>query len=477
MRVNKLFTAASALGLALATSACDDGLSDINRNPNNPEDVPVAAILASGMWDVVSNAGGRGTHGEWVTLYHTELWAQHVAQSSYNDEDRYTPREGINEAVWEEMYAGALLDLQRVKSIATEEGNQNLFAVADVMSVYGFLFLTDMFGDIPYAQALNLEEFPNPEFTAQEQIYPDLLTRLEAAVGMMDAGATTAFDEGDLIYGGDIGSWIEFANALRMRIAMRLAGTSLDAQGQAAFQAAWSGEKFDDVEDTADLDWSGTLPAQNPIYEQIVLGGRTADFRASATLVDMLKAFDDPRLEIYVDPAISDGEFRGLPNGKLPSQAGGTLDDFSWIGAAFIEADAPAVLLSYAEMLFLGAEAAARGWIAADADELYQEGIAASMRQYGIGESAITAYVAQPEVQYTGLESIGVQKWLALYLAGTEGFTEFRRTGFPELELAANAYTSTFPARFPYPANEGLYNPNFDPYADVEFTDPVWFMQ
>lgn len=477
MRVNKLFTAASALGLALAASACDDGLSDINRNPNNPEDVPVSSILASGMWDVVANAGGRGTHGEWVTLYHTELWAQHVAQSSYNDEDRYTPREGINETVWAEMYSGALTDLDRVMDIATEQGDNNLHAVADITSVYGFLFLTDMFGDIPYTQALNLEEFPSPEFTPQEEIYPDLLARLEAAVGKIDPGASVSFAEGDILYGGDLASWIEFGNALRMRVAMRLAGTSLDAQGQAAFQAAWNGEKFDDVEDTADLDWSGTLPAQNPIYEQIVLGGRTADFRASATLVDMLKAFDDPRLEIYVDPALSDGEFRGLPNGKLPSQAGGTLDDFSWIGAAFIEANAPSVLLSYSEMLFLGAEAAERGWIAADAGQLYRDGIAASMQQYGIPGSEITAYLAQPEVQFDGLESIGVQKWLALYLAGTEGFTEFRRTGFPELELAANAYTSAFPARFPYPANEGLYNPNFEPYADVEFTDPVWFMQ
>ena len=478
MRLNRLLTAVPALAVAIAAAGCDDGLSDINRNPNNPEDVPVSSVLESGIWDVVANAGGRGVFGEWVTLYHTSLWSQQVAQSQYNDEDRYTPREGLNEDIWGEMYAGALQDLERVKAIATEEGDQNLFAIADVMQVYGFLFLTDMFGDVPYFEALNLEEFPNPAFTPQQDIYPDMLARLEAAVAQLDAGANVTFGVGDLIYGGDVQGWIEFANGLRMRVAMRLADTGLASQGQSAFQAAWNADKFDGVDDTADLDWSGTLPAQNPIYEQIVLGGRTADFRASETLVNMLTEFDDPRLPIFVDPAISDGEYRGLPNGRLPAQAGGTIDDFSWIGAAFIEPDAPAVLMSYAEMLLLGAEAAERGWIGDDAATLYRQGVEASMEQYGIAQGAIDTYLAQPEVAYNGLESIGVQKWLALYLAGPEAFTEFRRTGYPELELAANALTDEFPARLPYPANEGLYNEaNFEPYEDVVFTDPVWFMQ
>src|SRR5690606_37509353 len=151
------------------------------------------------------------------------------------------------------------------------------------------------------------------------------------------------------------------------------------------------------------LDWAGTPPAQNPIYEQIVIGGRTGDFRVSSTLVDTLKSLNDPRLTIFADPAKTDGAYRGLPNGRAPAQAGGTVDHFSWIGSYFIQPTTPSVLMSYSEMLLLGAEAAARGWIADDPATLYRQGIEASMQQYGVAQTDIDAYLAQPKVAYNGL--------------------------------------------------------------------------
>src|SRR5687768_5208787 len=114
--------------------------------------------------------------------------------------------------------------------------------------------------------------------------------------------------------------------------------------------------------------------------------------------------------------------------------------------------------MSYAEMLFLGAEAAQRGWITGDAASLYRQAITASMKEQGVSDAAIATYLAQGSVAYNGLRSIGEQKWLALYLAGIEAFNEVRRTGFPVLELSANAVEEDFPARMPYPTEEKLYN-------------------
>ena len=467
----------AALALLLTGAACDEGLTDINQNPNNPEEVPVTAVLGSGIWDLVSNSAGRGVLGEWTTLFHLNLWAQHIAQATYNEEDLYAPREGINELIWAEMFAGGLQDIRRAQDIAVDTGDENLEAVTDILLVYGFLFLTDTFGDIPYTEALNVEASAAPAFTPQSEIYPDLLARLEAAAAQITPGRTVTWAQGDLVYGGDLERWIEFANSLRLRVAMRTSKTSFAGTAATEFQEAWSGNRFDGNDDNADLDWTGTLPSQNPVYEHIVLGGRTADFRVSKTLVDLMA--DDPRLAIYADPAVSDGVIRGLPNGWLPAEIGSgtTVNDYSTIGSAFVAADAPSVLLSYAEVLFLGAEAAARGWILADPGTLYRQAIEASMAQYGVSAAATAAFVAAHP--YTGLNDILEQKWVALYLLGPESFADVRRTGIPNLPLPGppgSAVINSLPTRMPYPADEGLYNPNFEPYLNVDFTQPLWWM-
>ena len=486
MNAKTLRGALPAFALLLAAGACESGLTEANKNPNSPEEVPVEYILASGIWDAVGSNTGVGSHGEWTMLYHTSLWAQHISQAQYNDEDHYVPRPGIPTQVWDVAYAGSLTDLLRVKQEAAEAGNDNLWAVAEIMSVYQFLMLTDLYGDIPYSEALSLDkEIQNPKYDKQETIYPDLWKRLAAAVAKINNTAT-AFDAGDLVYGGEMQGWREFGNSLRLRIAMRVADTSLGAQAKAEFEAAWAADKYDNVADAADLDWEGAQPAQNPLHEQIILGGRTGDFRVSSSLTSRLASLNDPRLAIYADPAQSDGVIRGLPNGLTPDEVlvngdGGGSGDFSWIGERFLEADAPSVLMSYAEMLFLGAEAAARGWnVGATAASLYQQGITASMAEHGVSAAAIATYLAQPSVAYagnnaTGRAQIGTQKWFALYMAGPEAFNEFRRTGYPALQLSAHAELDDFPARMPYPTEEKIYNPTN--YVELDLTAPVWWMK
>jgi hypothetical protein len=475
MKLNKLL-AVPALSLMVAAGACDDGLTEVNQNPNAPEDVPVAVLLASGIWDAVDSNTGTGAFGPWTTLYHTELWAQHVAQAAYNDEDRYTPRSGIPTAIWDNFYAGTLADLQRVKQIAEAAGRDNLWAVAEIMSVYDFLMLTDLYGDVPYSEALNLEgDVQNPKYDPQSEIYPDLIRRLKEATARLDVNGENDFANGDLIYDGDLEGWERFANSLRLRIAIRMADTPLSGLAATEFAAAWNtGMLIDEVEYQADLDWAGEQPAQNPIFEQIVLGGRPGDFRVSEALVTRLQTLGDPRLAVYANKAVVDDQYRGLPNGLTPSQTDSefnTSGGYSTIGDYFLQPETPSVLMSAAEVLLLGAEAAQRGWIPSNAATLYAAGVQASFEQYDLG-SAATYLAGAP---YNGLQSIWLQKWIALYMAGPEAFTEFRRTGAPDLQLSANSLLETFPARLPYPTEEALYNAEHYP-ADVEITTPVWFM-
>ena len=179
-----------------------------------------------------------------------------------------------------------------------------------------------------------------------------------------------------------------------------------------------------------------------------------------------------------VGAVTSEAGFRGLPNGLLPAQVegGSTVNDYSTIGPALLAADAPSVLMSYAEVLFLGAEAAARGWIAADPAELYRQGIEASMKEYGVPQGAIDAYLAEPSVAYTGTRDILLQQWITVYLQGPEAFNEVRRTGVPDLPLPGRAVIDQLPARLPYPPNEALFNSNAVPFLEIDYTEPVWWM-
>ncbi len=118
--------------------------------------------------------------------------------------------------------------------------------------------------------------------------------------------------------------------------------------------------------------------------------------------------------------------------------------------------------MTYAELLFIRAEAAQRGWVAGNAADLYAQGIIASMELPGVSAADITAYLTQPRVAYnpaTGLQQIALQKWLSLFQQGSEAYAEVRRTGFPQLTPGPAAITSgVFARRMPYPNVEQATN-------------------
>lgn len=484
----------AALALSvLAVSGCENGLTDINKNPNAPESVPMNNVLLRGMWDIANNSAERGYFGRWVMLQHAENWAQHLAQPVYNDEDQYIPRPGIPENVWDEMFS-ALTDLKDAKRLAEEAGDDNAWAAAEVMTVVGFQLLSDYFGDIPYTEALKLlDGVSAPHYDDQADIYPDLISRLEAAANMFTSSIAVNWGDFDPVYEGDIDGWEMFANSLRLRLAMRMVNAAPGA-AQTAFEAAWASTIFGDLADEADIDWVGAYPSANPTWRALVYGGRSGDFRMSVSLIDRLEAFNDPRLDIYADPAESDDVQRGLINGRLPSEYSPQMvtSDFSTIGSRFLDAATPSVFMSYAEMLFIGAEAAELGWDTGGltADELYQDAITASMEEVGVDPGDITTYLGQASVglttgTYQGLDAIHVQKWIALFQAGPEAFADLRRYGWDwttdagttgeSLEPAENSVLTIepFPARFPSSEKEALFNENAPPPSTIE--DKVWW--
>ena len=474
MTTMKRYLAVPALALALGLGACDNGLTEINENPNAPEQVPGEYLLANAIADAVGS-NPHATHGVWYGLYMTDIWSQYLAQSQYNDEDRYTPRESQVTGIWDEFYVGPLADLKLVKQLGEETGEDNMFATGEILTQWIFQHLTDTYGAIPYSQALQGDEgIRQPQYDSQQAVYTGMLTALSAAQDMIDPTGDASFAAGDLLYGGDMEAWRRFANSLRLRMAMRISNV-LPTLAQQQFVDAYNDGVFQSNADNAVMHWGAEVPSQNPLYDYYVNQDRGGDFVVSATLVDSLARRDDPRLAIYADLS-EDGVYRGLPNGSLPGDhelpEGAT---FSQLGSYFLEPDAPSVVMSYAEVQFLLAEAAAKGWIAGSPENFYREGIRASMEQYGIADAAIDAYLAQPEVAYAGLPSIYFQKWVALYMTGAEAWAEVRRTGYPVLTPTRG---SEIPARLPYPNEEQLYNPEHWQSAggsSVTLFDNLWW--
>ncbi len=463
----RLLKAMPALALFVALGACDEGLTSINENPNEPENVPPANLLGNAIMDAVG--GTYGSHSEWFGLYLSNLWSQHLAQPSYSTEDHYTPRVNQLSGVWESADTGPLADLNVLRDMAAESGDQNLDAVANILMQWQFQILSDVYGSIAYTEALRADEgITAPAYDDQETVYNGIFDNLEAAVAEIDPSANVTWGAGDLFYSGNVEQWERFANTLRMRAAMRLSEVA-PARAQEEFVAAYNAGGFQSNADNAVLRYGTSGPSRNPIHLHFE-SRPLADFAVSKAMVDTLLNHDDPRLAFFADTSAA-GVYNGLPNGFEPEELGLQFRDFSAIGEWYREPDAPAFVMTYSEALLLQAEAVERGWIAGDAEALWRDGIAANMQQYGISQADIDAYLAG--LTYTGLESIWTQQWITFFLNGNEAWSLVRRTGHPTLTPSTG---TEIPSRLPISPNEDLYHAeHYAPFSEITIWDPVWW--
>ena len=358
----------------------------------------------------------------------------------------------------------------------------NYKGVALVLRSWVFLLLTDAYGDIPYKQAGNIKEFVTPEYDSQKDVYLGLLDDLKTAASLLDpSGKAIA---GDIIYNGNIGRWKKFANSLRLRIALRIADREPQKAGSVVTELLAVADPFiSNNAENAQLVYL-TSPQQNPVS---ALFETRDDYRISKTVVDRLFQLNDPRLPIYASKTqtVTPQEYVGVPNGLSNGDASNLgFAKTSKPGTYFLSAQAPAVILTYAEVLFNRAEAAARGFSTENAADLYQQAIKASLKQYSIADVAINNYVSQTAVQYDAAnfkKSIGEQKWIALFGQGLESFSEWRRLDYPVLPPAvAGVLNGKMPLRFIYPGTEqSLNGANYKKAVERQgadlLTTKLWF--
>ena len=464
-------------GLLLFATSCKKDLEEINKNPNAAENAQSDYLLTAAIKNTADTYWGTTN-----TMNSSLLFVQHWAKIQYTEQDRYIFSNSSFQELWSTGYSNSITNLNKIIKQSDELNQPNYKGVALVLRSWVFLLLTDAYGDIPYKQAGNIDEFVTPEYDSQKDVYFGLLEDLKTAESSLDPAAKAI--AGDIIYKGNITSWKKFANSLRLRIALRIADREPQKAGTEITELLAKTDPFiNSNSENAQLVYL-TSPQQNPVNG---LFETRDDYRVSKSAVDRLFQLNDPRLPIYVSKTqtATPQEYVGVPNGLSNGDASNLgFAKTSKPGAYFLAAQAPAVILTNAEVLFNRAEAAARGFTTENAANLYTQAIKASLKQYNVPDDEINTYVAQGSVQYDATnfkKSIGEQKWIALFGQGLESFSEWRRLDYPVLPPAvAGVLNGEIPVRFIYPGTEqSLNGANYKKAVDRQgadlLTTKLWF--
>lgn len=473
----------AGIALALGVIGCGD-ITGMNHDPDAPTDAPMGPLFTLAAVNTTSRwLGGFSLRGmEWM--------AQHLAEVSYPNEDRYSRMQGSDtQGTFNGAYTGELANLGIIIRKAKETNQPAFWGPAQVLSSFQYMNLTDMWGDVPFTESLQAdaaEAVLKPKYDKQQDIYNAQFQLLADAVDAMAAVPATGvvtLGSADPIYGGKLLQWQRLANSLRARMAMRIVNvdpTKADAELKAAFNAPGGVMQAD--ADLAKLIWPGDGTYDNPWAGNFQ--GRD-DHRMSRSLMEIIVGTNDPRVPIFAQkvesPTVHPGGYGGMPNGLSDAGAAAWSTTASRPGAIFYggaqsynpknlgssaNLKTPSYIFTLADVLFIQAEAAERGiggLNAGQAKGFYDAAISASMRQWGVAAAAINTFLGEPEIAYKGgvdgLKQIATQRWVALYTDGPQAWSEWRRTCQPTTPVAGpEAMVDFIPRRLQYSITESSAN-------------------
>jgi len=460
--------------------SCTKNLTDKNIDPRNPSIVPSYSLFTNGQKQMVDLLATTDVN---TNIY--RMLAQQWTETTYTDESNYDiATRDIPTQWWNGFYRDVLKSYANSKAlIATDvdEAGQktNELAIVDLMEVYSYFYLVTNFGNVPYSEAMDFDK-TQPKYDDAATIYADLLARINTDIAALNE-AEASFGTADIIYSGDVAAWIKFANSLKLKMGILIADSD-PATAQSTVEAAAPGV-FTSNDDNAVFKYLSAPPNTNPAYTDQIQSGR-GDFVVTDFFVNQLVALNDPRIPAY---------FLQDPNGTYTGGEYGNSNNFAALskptgydgGPGVFQPNFPAVILSYAEVEFYLAEAAARGYnVGGTIQSHYSAAITASIEEWGGTPADAAAYLAQPAVAYataagTWQQKIGLQEWFAFYNRGYEAWTSWRRLDVPTLVAPPDAI-SDVPVRLVYSTIEqNLNKTNFDAAASAIggdlVTTKLWF--
>lgn len=484
---------AIALGLALGLGSCTENYEDYNHNPSGVSKQEmeqggyslIAAMNNLESWIIPTDVNTNqftecllgGSYGGYIADSNPGFNGKNFAQ--------YSPENTWNRVLFKDVIPKAFIFSNEVKNV-TEDPVP--LAVTQVIKVAIMQRVTDAYGPVPYSKVGADGQITAP-YDGVETIYNTMLDELEQAVNTMTEHRTSDFNaKADRIYGGSVDKWIKFANSLRLRMAMRVSNVSPGKAKEVA-EAAVNHEMgvMTTNDDNAFLTPSSTNPFEVVMYEYN--GG---DSRISGDITSYMNGYNDPRRAAMFTPSTFEGhtsEYIGIRSGiTIPD--GNTAHQYSNYN---VTTSGKLLIMNAAEVAFLRAEGALRGWnMGGTAKSFYEQGIRLSFDQWGV--SGADTYLADNILtpakytdpiginNYTGrtsvitiawddaaafeanLERIITQKWIANFPLGQEAWAEIRRTGYPKLmpvvvnNSGGTVSTDRGVRRLAYPQEERLNN-------------------
>lgn len=496
MKTIKKFLYFAVAGTILVS--CNKKYEEWNTNPNSPTSPNVEYLLSGSIFN-----GCQLYSGDVIGSFAEQMAFEYGLDKP---SDRYEPGIVTND-MWQNLYLNIANVHQIVKLTSGNTAEVNRNSIARIWKAFLFSRLTDMYGDVPYFDAVRAEEgssYLSPKYDAQKDIYYDLLKELQEAVNAINidpSAVVTKYVSGDLMYGNNLDKWIKFGNSLRLRLALRLAGVDpTKAMAEIASVTADESKLMSSNHDNATFRFNNAS-SQRFLPVLLYQDGRNRVF-PSKNLVDKLLSTNDPRLPVFAQTVKADsiytsnGTFkaplyRGMPNGLTKDER--VADDYSTskvsrLGTFFLNNNFITTILSYSEVCFMMSEVAYRGWGGSkSAEQYYNTGVEANMKSFtgvveidpkiskdspvdvfnAIPDSSITNYLTDPTRGKfnSTLEQIVTQRWLSVYQeGGFEAWSIIRSTNLPKLQNAdgTDITMEPFPIqKIPYPTSEQNLNERF----------------
>lgn len=467
--MKKIILIASIIIAGISATSCESDITALNVDPKKPQVLPSETLVASAQQVMLDQFLTPSVNRN-ITRMFVQQWTQttYTDESNYDMNTRPIPRNHYNYVMATSSAAAnspgilpALRDAKNFLAAEPEEATTkaNKAAIIEVLSVYSWANLVDTYGNIPYFEAMKAPAIIQPKYDDGMAIYQDLIKRLDAAIAGINTGVGSYSNE--IFYQGNMTQWKKAANSLKFRLGVTLSDVNYTLAKSTA-ESAYNSGLFTSNADNLGLKAFPAGQFSNPVYQDVVQSGRN-DYVPTALIVDMMNAKADPRREYYFTKigGVYKGGVYGSNNNffayshmtsSKPGDAGAG-------GYMLISETAPGFLLDYAEIMFLRAEAAARGMVVGGTPaDLYAKAITASMDQYGIASAAPAYILANPYNATNWKKSIGEEAWVAMFNRGFQAWNFSRRLDNPVFTNPSSSTVESVPVRMKYSDQEYVLN-------------------
>ncbi|HMR92808.1 MAG TPA: SusD/RagB family nutrient-binding outer membrane lipoprotein [Chitinophagaceae bacterium] len=488
----------ATIGFAILLSSCTKGFEEMNTDPNRTTSARPDQLLAPALVSTVTYNMMRNRN------FNNELMQVTVDMSDAEGKVfRYDYRANWADYLYNGLYS-ELTNFKGIEKIASDSLtlSNSYKGISIICQSWIYSILTDTYGDLPYSESnRGMPEdgaIKEPAFDRQKDIYAGIFARLEEANTLLGGSNLPAVDpQSDPVYYGNIARWRKFGNSLYLRLLLRVSGKSevaADAIAKIQEILEVSPSKypiFANNDESAVLRWTGVAPFVSPY-----INVREQDFRApgiASFFIDNLVIWGDPRIDISqgsgginrwaIAPYM--GAFEGMPSGYAPGDNPQKKSYFysTTSTSTLMREPLAGMMMNYAELKFIMAEASAKGWISSPAETHYNEGALSSIRLWLPNWSVpITTYLAAADITWDDnatleekMETIHLQKYYALFLTDMQQWFEYRRTGHPVLPKGNGLRNNgVMPARMTYPVYVQSTNPtNYKAAVAVQGPDVI----